>query len=77
MKTIPLLRPVPKPLRPFQIFRRPVVPAPPPLTGVPTEMRRREVYESVRYIPVWMGTQLMPFPLVTRSRLEQGDYPED
>lgn len=53
------------------------MPAPPPLTGVPTEMRRREVYESVRYIPVWMGTQLMPFPLVTRSRLEQGDYPED
>jgi len=75
MKNIPLLRPVPKPLRPFQIFRRAV--APPPLTGAPAKIRRREVYESVRYIPVWMGTQLMPFPLVTRSRRERGDHPED
>jgi hypothetical protein len=62
MKLLPLLRFVPKPLTRFRFFPPP---QPPPLPGAG---RPAENYESVRYVPVWIGTQLMPFPIVTRER---------
>lgn len=57
MKSFPFLRLAPKPL------------ALRPLAGrSATSLPLPEDQPSVRYIPVWLGTQLMPFPVVMGPR---------
>ncbi len=52
MKSFPFLRLVPNPLK-----RRSLAGRAPPLPLADDQ-------PAVRYIPVWLGTQLMPFPVV-------------
>lgn len=50
---------VPKPLRLIRCADQPA------RASVAARTKRRE---SVRYVPAWTGTQLMPFPVVTADR---------
>lgn len=58
MKTLPFLQNLPKRLRRLRRWRQPV---PPPK---PTNVEN--VYDEIHAVPVWLGTQLTPFPIVMK-----------
>jgi hypothetical protein len=67
MKSFPLLRLVPNPLKRRPLAGHAVAPPLPLADDQPT----------VRYIPVWLGTQVMPFPVVMpphRRKRPGSDY---
>ncbi len=66
MKTPLIFRFVPKPLRLIRCERPARATKPKPSGG------------EVRYVPAWIGSQLMPFPVVMKSRAKpSADFYDD